>query len=215
MDQSLKNYYLNALGIEPWELQNQQNNIKKLFSLEQKVKACSLCSLSQSRTNTVFSRGNAQSSILIIGEAPGFYEDKAGEPFVGKAGQLLDLMLKSINLSQTDVYITNILKCRPPNNRDPSAEEISQCTPYLREQIQCINPKLMITLGRFSGSFLLGRTASVKELRRGLNYYDSIPFFATYHPAYLLRNPADKKLAYQDLLKIRQFIHENIKAYRV
>lgn len=145
---------------------------------------------------------------MIIGEAPGFYEDKQGLPFVGKAGSLLNQMLQSIEIVEEDVYIANVLKCRPPNNRDPQLDEIAQCSSYLSRQIELIQPHLILALGRFAGQFLLNKPLPLKQLRNTLHHYNNIPFMVSYHPAYLLRNPADKKKAYLDLLAAKKLLVE-------
>lgn len=173
--------------------------------LQQRVAACTACSLHAGRTQTVFGVGNPKANILFIGEAPGLHEDQQGEPFVGRAGQLLTAMLKSIGLSRSDVYIANILKCRPPENRDPKAEEIATCTPFLKEQITQINPRLLVAVGRIAAHYLLQTKASMESLRQKQFVYapTETALIATYHPAYLLRKPIDKKKAYDDLLFIR------------
>lgn len=173
--------------------------------LQQRVAACTACSLHTGRTQTVFGVGNPRADIMFIGEAPGFHEDKQGEPFVGRAGQLLTAMLKSIGLSRDAVYIANILKCRPPENRDPHVNEVATCTPFLQEQITQINPRLLVAVGRISAHYLLQTKASMESLRQKQLKFagTNTPLIATYHPAYLLRNPIDKKKAYADLLFIR------------
>jgi uracil-DNA glycosylase family 4 len=176
--------------------------------LKSAVSNCTKCQLSVGRTNTVFGVGSQNADLLIVGEAPGFYEDKQGEPFVGRAGALLDCMLKSIDLSREMVYIANVIKCRPENNRDPLPIEIETCTPYLIEQIKLIKPKLILALGRYAAHFLLKKTASLANLRGVLHTIPniSLPLYVTYHPAYLLRNPKDKQYSFQDLLKVRAYL---------
>lgn len=173
-----------------------------LSDLRQQVANCTACSLHQSRTQTVFGVGNPNADLMLIGEAPGFHEDQEGEPFVGRAGQLLTAMIKSIGFTRDQVYIANILKCRPPNNRDPLAEEVASCTPFLQQQIKLIQPKLMLAVGRIAAHYLLSTKSSLESLRGKVHSYgeNNTPLIITYHPAYLLRNPADKKKAYQDLL---------------
>lgn len=209
----LQRYYLNALGIQP-QVSKPLPSISSqpsLLQLSQEVSACQRCALATTRCKTVFSRGSAKAALMVIGEAPGFYEDQQGLPFVGKAGELLDKMLKSIALAPEEVYIANVLKCRPPNNRDPRPEEIDCCSPYLLQQIQMIRPRLILALGRFSGQFLIKKPLSVGQLREKVHYFQEIPFIVSYHPAYLLRNPLDKKKAYQDLLKVKQILDGNDK----
>ncbi|GJM07158.1 MAG: uracil-DNA glycosylase [marine bacterium B5-7] len=177
-----------------------------LPSLAEQVSQCEDCALCETRTQTVFGVGNPTADLLVVGEAPGFYEDKQGEPFVGKAGQLLDAMLKSIGLSRETIYIANVLKCRPPENRDPTPEEVAQCTPYLEKQVELIQPKIIVAVGRVAAHYLLQTTTPLSGMRQIEHTFRNtgIPLFVTYHPAYLLRNPADKRLAYQDLLQIQK-----------
>lgn len=182
---------------------------QNLDTLAKTVSTCTACPLHKTRTQTVFSRGNSNAKLMIIGEAPGFYEDKEGLPFVGKAGQLLDKMLQSINLSENEAYIANVLKCRPPDNRDPREEEISACSSFLKTQIELIQPKLIMALGRFAGQFLLNKPDTLAAMRASLHEYQSIPVIVTYHPAYLLRNPKDKKKAYIDLLRAQSYLSGN------
>ena len=143
---------------------------------------------------------------MIIGEAPGLHEDQQGLPFVGKAGFLLNKMLSSIGISADDVYISNVLKCRPPDNRDPLSEEIAQCSGYLSQQIALVAPKLILAVGRFAGQFLLNVTTPLSKMRGNVYDYHGTSVIVTYHPAYLLRNPADKKNAYRDLFMIKQLL---------
>ncbi|MFO8025553.1 uracil-DNA glycosylase family protein [Thiohalophilus sp.] len=172
-------------------------------ALRQRVAACQYCDeLCRTRTRTVFGVGNEQARWLIIGEAPGVEEDRQGEPFVGRAGKLLNAMLQAVGLSREQVYIANILKCRPPNNRDPSPEEAARCFPYLRRQIELIQPDLIIALGRIAAQRLLECNTPLNRLRGSVHQLESTgtPVIVTYHPAYLLRSPADKRKAWEDLL---------------
>jgi DNA polymerase len=170
-------------------------------ALENVVSGCQLCELSQTRTQAVFGVGNQQADIMLIGEAPGAEEDKQGEPFVGRAGQLLNAMLKAVGFERDEVYIANILKCRPPQNRDPSPEEAAQCWPYLRRQIELVQPKVILALGRIAAQRLLQTNTSLARLRGKLHYLDdiSVPVMVTYHPAYLLRAPQEKRKSWEDL----------------
>lgn len=206
MSDGLNHYYLQQMGIQPWVIRDDQQRDKQLQQLATQVSACMRCNLHKTRTNTVFARGNTQAKLMLIGEAPGYHEDKQGLPFVGRAGSLLDLMLKSIGLSNNDIYIANVLKCRPPDNRDPAADEIHQCRDYLSQQIQLMTPHLILALGRFAGQFLAGKTTALNQLRNKIHHYQQIPFMVTYHPAYLLRNPKDKKQAFSDLLQVRSHL---------
>lgn len=173
--------------------------------LEQTVANCQNCQLCHTRTQTVFGRGNPQARWMLIGEAPGEQEDKQGQPFVGKAGQLLDNMLAAAGLDrENDVYIANVLKCRPPGNRNPNPEEILACSSYLQQQIHHVQPTLILALGRFAVQTLLQTEQSIGKLRGQLHQYQGIPLIATYHPAYLLRNLPDKAKAWQDMVLAKQ-----------
>ncbi|MGD8842401.1 MAG: uracil-DNA glycosylase [Gammaproteobacteria bacterium] len=170
-------------------------------ALEAAVTRCRLCELHQSRTHTVFGVGDRRADWLVIGEAPGRDEDLQGEPFVGRAGQLLNAMLLAAGLRREQVYIANILKCRPPNNRDPRPEEVVCCEPYLRRQIDLIRPRIILAVGRISAQNLLKSEMPIGKLRGKVHRYadTGIPLIATYHPAYLLRSPLEKRKAWQDL----------------
>lgn len=165
------------------------------------VADCTRCELSRTRTQTVFGVGDRQARWLVIGEAPGAEEDKRGEPFVGRAGQLLNAMLAAIGLAREAVYIANILKCRPPQNRDPKAEEVLACRDYLERQIALIQPTLILAVGRIAAQNLLKVDTPIGRMRGQLHHYGarSIPVVVTYHPAYLLRTPSDKRKAWDDL----------------
>lgn len=206
MSADVRHYYLQQMQIEPWVLRKNTLNKKSLEQVASDVSICTRCPLCKSRTQTVFARGNPKAKLMVIGEAPGFYEDKQGLPFVGKAGGLLNNMLSSIGLTAEDVYIANLIKCRPPDNRNPKSEEIAACSPYLAEQIMLVAPRLIVALGRFAGQFLLNTTAPLNKMRHQQQVYQGIPVLVSYHPAYLLRNPADKKQAYVDLLRASQVI---------
>ena len=171
--------------------------------LEQAVSVCQLCELHTTRTQTVFGVGNKNADLLIVGEAPGADEDKQGEPFVGRAGKLLDAMLQAIELDRSKVFIANVLKCRPPNNRNPHTSEIVCCDAYLQRQIELIQPKTILALGRIAAHHLLVSQESLGKLRQQEHSFNGIPLLVSYHPAYLLRNPVDKRKSWQDLLKIK------------
>lgn len=179
--------------------------------LVQAVSDCTRCELYTTRTQTVFGVGNQQADIMIIGEAPGADEDRQGEPFVGRAGQLLNEMLRAIGLLRNDVYIANILKCRPPNNRDPKPEEAQQCSEYLYSQIALVNPKIILVVGRIAAHRLLQTDTSLSKLRGRLHVHveTGIPLIVTYHPAYLLRAPTEKRKAWEDLLFVKEIIESN------
>lgn len=168
-------------------------------ALDSAVRGCVNCGLHRGRTQAVFGVGNRAASWLFVGEAPGAEEDRQGEPFVGAAGQLLNAMLSAIGLKREEVYIANVLKCRPPNNRDPEPQEVERCEPYLVRQIELIQPKIIVALGRFAAHSLLKTDLALSKLRGRRLAWRDIPLIATYHPAYLLRNPLDKRRAWEDL----------------
>jgi uracil-DNA glycosylase family 4 len=169
-------------------------------ALTERVAQCTLCSLCEKRTQAVFGVGDRQADWMMIGEAPGEHEDKQGEPFVGQAGKLLDNMLQALAMQRGhNVYIANVLKCRPPGNRNPEPEEVARCEPYLRRQVALVQPKLIVAMGRFAAQSLLKTTASIASLRGRLHEYENVPVIVTYHPAYLLRSLPDKAKAWSDL----------------
>jgi uracil-DNA glycosylase family 4 len=169
--------------------------------LRERVAACTACELCKTRTQTVFGVGNQRAEWLVIGEAPGAEEDRQGEPFVGRAGQLLNAMLLAIGLPRETVFIANILKCRPPGNRDPRPEEVARCLPFLQAQIALLKPKIMLAVGRIAAQNLLATDAPLARLRGKLHRFGEAgtPLVITYHPAYLLRTPSDKRKAWEDL----------------
>ena len=167
------------------------------------IKDCLECPLGKTRKNIVLGMGNPNADIVFVGEAPGKEEDLQGFPFVGRSGKLLDKMLASINLSRDDIYILNVLKCRPPDNRDPSKLEIEKCEPYLKEQLKIIKPKLIVALGRISAMTILRTKESLTNMRNKIFDYEGVDFLVTYHPAALLRNPNFKKYAWEDFKLIR------------
>jgi DNA polymerase len=180
------------------------------IALEREVLSCTRCPLHRSRTQVVFGVGNPSADWLIIGEAPGVEEDRRGEPFVGRAGQLLNEMLRSVGLTREQVYIANILKCRPPENRDPRPEEVSCCTPYLERQISHIAPRLILAVGRIAAQNLLGVDTPLGRLRGTVHHFGTggIPVVVTYHPAYLLRSPSQKRKVWEDLLLAQQLVQD-------
>ena len=168
--------------------------------LNNMVSTCQACPLGETRKHAVFGAGNPRGSWLFVGEAPGAEEDRRGEAFVGRAGQLLDNMLRAMGLSrEKDVYIANILKCRPPNNRDPLGPEVQACMPYLQRQIALLQTRVIVALGRFAAQGLLQVDTPLSQLRGTTQHYQGIPLIVTYHPAYLLRNPIDKRKVWEDL----------------
>jgi uracil-DNA glycosylase family 4 len=176
--------------------------------LAARVRACTLCGLHRSRTQTVFGVGRRDASLFVIGEAPGADEDRQGEPFVGRAGQLLNAMLRAIGLPRSEVFIANILKCRPPNNRDPEPSEAASCTPYLSQQIELVKPRVLLAVGRISAQWLLQTDTPIGRLRgRALTYGErGTPLVVTYHPAYLLRSPLEKAKAWTDLCLVKELL---------
>ena len=229
MNEEKRLYYLDQMGVQVWEpkLPIQEDHAKDYLSdtskqvdevteelnfvdknnadtfaeLKQTVASCTRCDLHKTRTQTVFGVGHPAADWLIIGEAPGADEDRKGEPFVGRAGQLLTNMLRAIGLAREEVFIANILKCRPPRNRDPQQHEIACCRPYLRQQIEFIQPKIILTVGRIAAQSLLNTDTPIGRMRgKKYTYEDTqIPVVATYHPAYLLRSPQQKRKAWEDL----------------
>jgi DNA polymerase len=178
--------------------------------LKATVKGCTACPLRAGCTQTVFGVGDEKADWLLIGEAPGAEEDRLGEPFVGQAGRLLDSMLAALELRRGEnVYIANVLKCRPPGNRNPEPAEVAACSPYLRRQIQLIGPKLIVAMGRFAAQTLLNTEATIGSLRGSVHAYQGVPLVVTYHPAYLLRNLPDKAKAWADLVFARKTIAES------
>ena len=169
------------------------------MALQHEVSVCRQCKLCETRTQTVFGVGNPHASWMLIGEAPGQDEDLQGEPFVGRAGQLLNEMLRAIGLKRDQVYIANILKCRPPKNRDPEAEEVGACLPYLQQQIALLKPKLILAVGRIAAQNLLNTTSSLTSLRGRSHRFGDTPLVVVHHPAYLLRSPLEKAKAWEDL----------------
>lgn len=215
---TLQQYYLQKMGVDVYEPRDVVNDMDspEAVAIDQEVSAvetsnweilkkqvasCTKCELHKGRTQTVFGTGNINADWLIIGEAPGRDEDLQGEPFVGRAGKLLNSMLRAIGLQREQVYIANILKCRPPNNRDPRPEEVTFCEGYLRQQIAMINPKIIMAVGRIAAQNLLKVETPIGKMRGNQYEYpgSKIPVVVTYHPAYLLRSPREKRKAWQDL----------------
>jgi uracil-DNA glycosylase len=195
---------LAEMGLAPlWRLKNRET--RGWIPLKAAVSGCMKCALHQTRTQTVFGVGDENAEWMLIGEAPGAEEDRLGEPFVGQAGKLLDNMLAAIGLSrQKNVYIANVLKCRPPGNRNPAPEEVEQCSPHLLQQIELVKPKLIVAMGRFAAQTLLKTDASISSLRGRVHRYAGVPLIVTYHPAYLLRTLEDKAKAWEDLVFARK-----------
>ena len=205
--------HLSLLEITPWQTREQlcNSHSNDWDNLVKCVNNCTLCPLHTSRTQTVFGVGKQNAELMIIGEAPGFNEDKQGEPFVGRAGQLLNAMLTTINLQRENIFITNVLKCRPPENRDPKTAEVVSCTPYLQQQIALVKPKLLVAVGRIAAQYLLATKNSLESMRQTVHRYQhlDLPLIVTYHPAYLLRNPIDKKKSWLDLQFIQSYLNQH------
>ncbi len=201
---------LAELGLAPvWRLRNRPKTSTSIetqqpagwIELKQAVSGCTQCGLHKTRTQTVFGVGDENADWMLIGEAPGAEEDRLGDPFVGQAGRLLDSMLAAVGLSRTrNVYIANVLKCRPPGNRNPEPEEVARCSPHLLRQIELVKPRLILAMGRFAAQTLLETDASIASLRGKLHRYAGVPLIVTYHPAYLLRTLPDKAKAWADLV---------------
>jgi DNA polymerase len=163
------------------------------------LEGCARCRLSEKRNKVVFGEGSSSARLMFVGEGPGAEEDRTGRPFVGQAGQLLDRMVAAMGLDRGQTYITNVVKCRPPGNRDPKDDEISACSPFLDRQIELIQPDVIVALGRFAANRLTGADKALGALRGKWSRYKGVPLLATYHPAYLLRTPADKRKVWSDL----------------
>jgi len=219
----LQRQYLDAMGIQTWALRQETEPVEETAGettlkflqppvaddwqrLQEQVVQCTACDLHKQRTQTVFGVGNHNADWMIIGEAPGADEDRKGEPFVGRAGKLLDAMLLAVGQQREQVFIANIVKCRPPNNRDPRTEEIHQCLGYLQRQIALVQPRVILTVGAVAARTLLDSQAPVGRLRGRCHHYgeSGIPLVVTYHPAYLLRSPGEKRKAWQDLQLARK-----------
>ena len=182
-----------------------------LESIDAQVRDCRRCALHRTRTHTVFGVGRPDAACMFIGEAPGAEEDARGEPFVGRAGKLLDAMLAAIDLTRGDVYIANIVKCRPPRNRDPHTDEIAACSGYLRRQIEAVSPRLLVATGRVAAQSLLATTKPIGQLRGRTYRYgeDRLPVIVMYHPAYFLRSPLQKRKGWEDLVRVRAMLSDS------
>jgi uracil-DNA glycosylase family 4 len=212
--------YLEALGIDVWVPRDHVDPEIEVAepvvaadgldwtTLRDTVAACTRCKLHESRTQTVFGVGNPNADWMIIGEAPGAEEDRRGEPFVGRAGKLLDEMLQAAGQGRESVFIANILKCRPPNNRDPEPAESAECRRYLERQIELVQPKIILAVGRIAAHLLLETDTPVGRLRGTTHYLDKTPLIVTYHPAYLLRSPSQKRKSWDDLCLARRVAAE-------
>ena len=203
--------YLKAIGVENWQqrrplaaqpaAKSARAPADSWDAIGAEVAGCTRCGLHECRTRTVFGVGDRKARWLVVGEAPGADEDQQGEPFVGRAGQLLNSMLRGIGLEREQVFIANVLKCRPPNNRDPAPGEVAQCLPFLERQIALLKPAIMLAVGRIAAQNLLATETPIGKLRGNVHAFGSarIPLVVTYHPAYLLRSPTEKRKAWEDL----------------
>jgi len=197
------------MGLGPvWRVRKKEKNFNiEWQTLKTRVAGCTDCKLRAGCTQTVFGVGDQQADWLLVGEAPGAEEDRLGEPFVGQAGKLLDNMLAAVELGRgNNVYIANVLKCRPPGNRNPEPDEVAKCSPHLLRQIELIRPKLILAMGRFAAQTLLHTDATIASLRQTVHRYAGVPLVVTYHPAYLLRNLPDKAKAWADLVFAKRTI---------
>lgn len=188
------------------ELHRAARTAVTLEDVKQELGDCQRCALGRLRTNLVFGEGNPKSGLVFVGEAPGGDEDVQGRPFVGRAGQLLTRIIEAMDLKRKDVYICNILKCRPPGNRNPKPEEINACEPFLIKQLKVIKPQVICALGTFASHTLLKTDVPITVLRGKFHAYHGIQLMPTYHPAYLLRNPGAKKQVWEDVQKIMRFL---------
>jgi uracil-DNA glycosylase len=212
---ALRAQYLDALGIDQWKLRRPATAAAVVAvpaspadwdSLAAEVRACVQCGLHTTRTQTVFGVGNRNADLLVVGEAPGADEDRLGEPFVGRAGQLLNAMLRALRRPRETVFIANVLKCRPPGNRDPTPEEVRCCLPFLHRQIALLKPRMMLAVGRIAAQNLLATETPIGKLRGSVHRFGAAgtPLIVTYHPAYLLRSPGEKRKAWSDLSFVKR-----------
>lgn len=179
-----------------------QDDADPFLELKEEVFKCRKCPLCVSRQNPVFGEGDSNGRLMFIGEGPGYEEDKQGRPFVGRAGQLLTKMIEAMGLKREDVYIANIVKCRPPGNRNPFREEVASCISYLKTQIEVVSPEVIVCLGSVAATYLLNIDKQISKIRGEFLKYNGISVMPTFHPAYLLRNPGKKKEAWEDLKKV-------------
>lgn len=181
-----------------------------LSTLAQEVLHCTKCPLHKKRTHAVFGEGAPHAELMFVGEAPGFYEDQQGKPFVGKAGQLLTKIIEAMGMTRDEVYIGNILKCRPPKNRDPEEDEMQACFPYLKQQIRLIKPKVICALGRYAAQKLSGSETNISSLRGRVFYFEGIKLVPTFHPSYLLRNAKGKRSTWEDMQMILKILGREV-----
>lgn len=201
LDFGIHEVLLSNEGSPPREEQD-TSSLQDLPSMAKALANCQRCRLAKGRTQVVFGVGNPKARVVFVGEAPGAEEDRQGEPFVGRAGQLLNSMLRACGLSRSEVYIANIVKCRPPGNRDPQDDEAAACLPFLKAQLALIKPEIVVLLGRVAARHLLGITAPISSYRGTWRHWEGVDVLPTFHPAYLLRNPQAKREAWEDLKKL-------------
>ena len=182
--------------------------VTTLSALQTEAEQCRACTLHEQRNTVVFGRGNSSADLVFVGEAPGYEEDQQGKPFVGEAGRLLERILFAMGLSAEDVYICNLIKCRPPANRDPHANEVEACEPYLKRQLALLKPRVIVALGRFASQTLLDVQTPISRLRGHWHTYAGVALMPTFHPAYLLRIPAEKKLVWEDMKEVKRRLKE-------
>lgn len=210
MSTDLNQYYLQQMGIQVWVERPVNSALIKLSQLEHRVSSCTNCDLHQHRTKSVFGRGNSPAKLMIIGDAPGIDDDQEGKPFVGRGGALLCRMLSSIGLLEDDVYMTTILKCRPPSTSSSCQAESNLCGRYLTEQIALVAPALLLVLGSVAGQFMTKTCEPLNTLRKSTHHYGNIPYVVSFHPEHLLHNPRDKKEAYNDWLDVQRLLSDTI-----
>ncbi|MGQ0428338.1 MAG: uracil-DNA glycosylase [Gammaproteobacteria bacterium] len=198
---------LDAMGVTAYQPRRRAAAGPGWDELAAAVRGCRLCGLCETRTQTVFGTGDLHARLMVVGEAPGAEEDRQGEPFVGRAGLLLNSMLRAAGFERGEVYIANVIKCRPPNNRDPSQEEMDRCLPYLRRQIELLGPAAILCVGRIAAQRLLGREEALSRLRGRVHDFAGVPVIVTYHPAYLLRAPGEKRKSWVDLKLALRVLH--------
>ena len=200
-----------SLAPKPPPSQPTHEQTTLLEAIAQEIAQCAQCSLSETRQNTVPGHGNPSADLVFVGEAPGAEEDRTGLPFVGRAGDLLtDIIVKGMKMRREDVFICNVLKCRPPGNRDPNPLEVSMCEPFLIRQLEALQPKVIVALGRHAAQTLLRTTESTGRLRGRWHNYHGIPFRVTYHPAYLLRSPGEKKKTWEDIQEVMKVLSDEV-----
>ncbi|MEJ2079038.1 MAG: uracil-DNA glycosylase [Acidobacteriota bacterium] len=211
--------FFSELGVTDLDIRERESQVTEsqpavsLADIREELGECTRCKLHSGRIQIVFGTGDPNADLMFVGEAPGADEDRQGEPFVGKAGQLLTKIIAAIGLSRDQVYIANILKCRPPNNRDPQPDEVASCEPFLFKQIDSIQPMMIVALGKYAAQTLLRSTVPISRLRGRFFSYHGVPLMPTFHPAYLLHNPGGKREVWEDMQKVRDTLKERGSRY--